>query len=421
MYFAKFFQSRREKRIDAGELAARLRREAAPLAEDFARRFHSGRMGVSSVLENYVSQMLLSTALFLEGSTDVPGLGLRFPQNREETLADLRREFAIFREILYDLVRPGEILHIDAARLLGAVCEMALSRATDEFLRYSSNEVMHQRKAQLWLEDILRRVPSPLLLFDPKTRRAFFVNEAAKRGLGFDYTGNTSGSRVKVFDDAGLPLKPEMFPSARALRGEQLNGEEFSVDTPDGLRNIKVYTEQLDEKQGRPPAVLLLLHNITELKLTAAELERTRTELREMADSMPQIVWTATPDGKLDYLNRGWMDYCGTDFMANPAEAWAAAIHPEDLEPTQRRWNECVASGRHFENEFRLRAADGSFSWYMGRATPVLGANGRVRKWYGTNTNIHDLRVLRDEVPRGKRPAGAGDGQRGNRYVVPRS
>jgi PAS domain S-box-containing protein len=152
-------------------------------------------------------------------------------------------------------------------------------------------------------------------------------------------------------------------------------------------------------------AVLIDLHEKNEqLRLQAeqlalqelAELRRASTErYRQLADAMPQIVWTADPAGKTTYLNRRFAEYTGVRLDGDPV-AWVEFVHPEDVAETLRRRRRTLASGDVFQVEYRFRAADGSYRWHLGRAVPIRGADGTIEFWIGTATDIHDQKRIEE-------------------------
>jgi PAS domain S-box-containing protein len=101
-------------------------------------------------------------------------------------------------------------------------------------------------------------------------------------------------------------------------------------------------------------------------------------------DALPGLVWTALPDGQVDFLNRQWCEFTGSD----QRDQWQAAIHPDDLTELLPRWRLVLASGDSTEIDVRLRRADGAYRWFLFRARPLRGASGQVVKWCGLYTDI---------------------------------
>ncbi|MFO0951464.1 MAG: PAS domain S-box protein [Isosphaeraceae bacterium] len=118
---------------------------------------------------------------------------------------------------------------------------------------------------------------------------------------------------------------------------------------------------------------------------------------RLLADSMPEIVWTASPCGHRDYVNRRWLEYSGLEVHASLGRDWLAAVHPSDLADFLRQWDRSVASSLRFEVEYRLRRSDGAYRWFLSCAEPVLDAGGRVVRWVGTCTDVDDRRAAIEE------------------------
>jgi PAS domain S-box-containing protein len=127
-------------------------------------------------------------------------------------------------------------------------------------------------------------------------------------------------------------------------------------------------------------------------KQELAELRRESEErYRFLAEAQPDQIWTALPNGELDYVNQRVLDYLGTSFSKMVEAGWANVMHPDDLPRTIELWQRALDTGQQYENEIRLRrASDGSYRWHLTRAVPMRSRSGEVVKWFGSNTDIHD-------------------------------
>ena len=105
---------------------------------------------------------------------------------------------------------------------------------------------------------------------------------------------------------------------------------------------------------------------------------------------IPGLVWTARPDGRIDFLNQRWREYTGLTLEQAGGWGWRAAIHPEDLFGLVNYWKSMLASGKPREAEARLRRFDGTYRWFLFCSVPWRDGLGLVRKWYGTLTDIED-------------------------------
>jgi PAS domain S-box-containing protein len=122
------------------------------------------------------------------------------------------------------------------------------------------------------------------------------------------------------------------------------------------------------------------------------ELQQSGPEFRQLAEALPQLVWTCRPDGTDEYLNRQWCDYTGTTLEEVNAGLFTEVVHPDDYKPTLEKWSRSLATGEPFETEYRLRrASDGEYRWFLARALPLRNGDGEIVRWVGACTDIHDL------------------------------
>jgi PAS domain S-box-containing protein len=116
------------------------------------------------------------------------------------------------------------------------------------------------------------------------------------------------------------------------------------------------------------------------------------SDIRRVVDALPGLVWTALPNGHIDFLNQGWCDYTGLDLAEACGQGWQSAIHPEDLLEFVERWRSTLVSCESGEIEARLQRFDGEYRWFNFRTCPIADASGRVVKWCGINVDIEDRR-----------------------------
>jgi len=124
-------------------------------------------------------------------------------------------------------------------------------------------------------------------------------------------------------------------------------------------------------------------------------------ELRLVIDSIPAMVWSVLPDGRVEFLNRRWLEYSGLSLDAALQQP-TGTVHPDDLARVMDAWSTSMAQREPFETELRLRRADGKYCWFLVRTVPLLDAGGNVVKWYGTSTDIEG-RKRADEAVRDNR------------------
>jgi PAS domain S-box-containing protein len=130
-----------------------------------------------------------------------------------------------------------------------------------------------------------------------------------------------------------------------------------------------------------------------------AELQASEEKYRMLTELMPQIVWTARGDGTIDYLNERWYEYTGLTPTASRTSGWQAVLQTEDFDRRVARWSQAVRSGERYEVEYRLRrGTDEAYRWHLERGLPMRDSAGSVVRWFGTSTDIHDQRVLEEQL-----------------------
>jgi hypothetical protein len=128
------------------------------------------------------------------------------------------------------------------------------------------------------------------------------------------------------------------------------------------------------------------------------EKERRELPLHGVMDAIPGLVWSALPNGDVEFCNQRWLEYTGMSFHQIKGWGWAAAIHPEDIADLRERWQAALTQSVPFEAEARMRSADGSHRWFLFQAVPLRDSGGRIIRWYGTNTDIEELKVAQEEL-----------------------
>ncbi|MBV8904198.1 MAG: PAS domain-containing protein, partial [Acidobacteriia bacterium] len=158
---------------------------------------------------------------------------------------------------------------------------------------------------------------------------------------------------------------------------------------------------------GRIQYVIHRVEDVTEfVRLQESEVQRKRDEealqeseqeLRNLANSIPQLVWMAEPDGFIFWYNQRWYEFTGTTPEQMAGWGWQRVHDPEILPQVLERWTTSLLTGTPLDMEFPLRGADGVFRWFLTRVTPSRNVEGHIVRWFGTNTDIDELRRIREE------------------------
>lgn len=141
---------------------------------------------------------------------------------------------------------------------------------------------------------------------------------------------------------------------------------------------------------GAVTGILIQGHDVTDHKQTEEKLKASEARFRTIADAMPQMVWSTLPDGFHDYYNHQWYAFTGVPEGSTDGEAWQGMFHPDDQAMARERWHHSLDTGETYEIEYRLRHHTGEYRWVLGRALPVRDEAGRIIRWMGTCTDIHD-------------------------------
>jgi len=130
----------------------------------------------------------------------------------------------------------------------------------------------------------------------------------------------------------------------------------------------------------------------------ASALRKSEDRYRFLAETIPVQIWTSRPDGLLDYVSSRAVRELGISMDRLLSEGWKNVVHPEDLDRAVERWLASLSTGEIYEVEFRLKLADGSYSWYLARAVAQRDESGAIVEWLGTNTNIAEQRETQRRI-----------------------
>jgi PAS domain S-box-containing protein len=128
------------------------------------------------------------------------------------------------------------------------------------------------------------------------------------------------------------------------------------------------------------------------------ELRASEERYRFLAETLPALVWSSTPEGHRDYHNHRWEEYTGLPAEASGGDGWVNCLHPDDRPRSLERWQRALDTGTKYQTEHRLRRADGVYRWFLAQAVPMWGADGEVLRWFGTATDIDDQKRLQHEL-----------------------
>ncbi|MEO8046627.1 MAG: PAS domain S-box protein [Nitrospirota bacterium] len=184
----------------------------------------------------------------------------------------------------------------------------------------------------------------------------------------------------------------------RLSGGETLREYPARIRCKDGsILNVLINSNVLFE-EGKFIHTRCFTRDVTERKRAEAALQESEDRLRTMADNISQFAWTADTTGWIFWYNQRWYEYTGTTFEEMKGWGWKTVHHPDHLDRVVIKWRHAYTTGEPWEDTFPLRAHDGTYRWFLSRALPIRDAEGRITRWFGTNTDITELREAQNSL-----------------------
>lgn len=172
----------------------------------------------------------------------------------------------------------------------------------------------------------------------------------------------------------------------------------FAHKSKDHSQYADITYKRMNTPTGEAYGIFVFATDVTEKVHARKHIQESETEFRALAEVMPQIIFTANPNGEIIYFNERWEDYTGATAQESLGKNWHLFHHPDDIKAINKSWKESIQNGTPYQIEFRLRGNDGLFRWFLARALPMKDEFGRITKWIGTNTDIHEQKALSQKL-----------------------
>ena len=250
------------------------------------------------------------------------------------------------------------------------------------------------RKSEELFRLAVDSMPDALGIYDAE-RRYKFINAAGLRRMGRPLEALVGRRVEEIYDEE---TRSVFWPSLmRTYETGETQTVECTLNMPMGRYDLIVtFVPML--KDGQVYQVLNFTFNITERKRAEEALRASEEQFRTLADSIPNLAWWANADGYITWYNRRWYEYTGTTSEQMEGWGWQSVHDPNVLPKVLERWQASIATGEPFDMEFPLRGADGIFRSFLTRVLPLKDADGKVLRWFGTNTDISALKLAEEAL-----------------------
>jgi PAS domain S-box-containing protein len=225
-----------------------------------------------------------------------------------------------------------------------------------------------------------------------------FWSDGIYRLLGYEprSVSSTAEAFMQAVHPDDLDRAVQVFRQATSQVGDFYN--EFRILRRDGaVRWLASRGTSIADGRGLIHRVVGINIDITDRKNTEEALRQSEARFRQLANTLPQMVWTTRADGTADYFNERWYEFTGSPRDLIGDASFLPYMHPDDHEPMLAAWYTAVRKGKPYEVEYRLRhGATGAWRWFLARGLPLRNSAGEVESWFGTSTDIHEIKEARD-------------------------
>jgi PAS domain S-box-containing protein len=254
------------------------------------------------------------------------------------------------------------------------------------------------RDGERRFRDLLINTPAAIALLRGPEHVFEIVNNEYLAIVGRAHESELLGRRVidvfpEIVSQGYTDILDNVFRTATPfIAREKFITFERAGTTPAEIYLNFVYQPVMND-EGATEAILFHGADVTDLVNARKVSEAGERQLRTLAETIPQLVWSCRPDGTCDYLSRQWIVYTGIDEADQLGLGWLDVLHPDDRDRTYECWNAAVEDRGVYDIEYRLRRFDGAYRWFKTRGTPVRNEDGAVVRWFGTCTDIEDQKL----------------------------
>jgi PAS domain S-box-containing protein len=315
-------------------------------------------------------------------------------------LATLLGALAAASVFLYQQTSPPiPYLHVAVGFYLFMLTGAIISGLSESLHRSRRRVAASERRYAVTLGSI----GDAVIATDPQAR-VTFLNPVAQALTGWPLADAIGRPLSEVFRIVNEQTRQSVEdPAARVLRSGAVVGlaNHTALLARDGRETpIDDCGAPIIDERGRIAGVVLVFRDVTQRRRAeeAEAFRQSEQRWRSLTEALPQLVWSAMPDGACDYFSSQWTEHTGIPEAELLGWQWMETLHPEDREPTRHFWLESVAGRHPYDVEYRVRRRDGEHRWFKTRGVPIRDSEGKIIKWFGTCTDITDLRQTEEAL-----------------------
>lgn len=282
-------------------------------------------------------------------------------------------------------------------------------KAEEKYQR--AKQELHINLAQL--EAMITHLPQALLIFnrDGELRRANPAAEALHAQRMLTPPSDEETHFLRLRDAQGKDIEAGQWPLEKALRGEEV--VDFMAELVEGEAKDKNSAAETSSwhcfnavpvfsRSGQLIAIIMTIHDITVMKKIEIALRESELGYRQLADSMPHIVWISNALGEPTFFNKRWYEFAGHILGSEGGQPrWETLIHPDDMPLIRERYWWGIQNGQAFEAQIRLKnRLTATYEWHLVKAVPARSEQGQIMRWYGTSTDIQHQKMVEERLRR---------------------
>ena len=285
-------------------------------------------------------------------------------------------------------------IHIETGAIAGLYC--ACTETTSQVLGERNHVAENER-----LKRLFQQAPGYITITRGPEHRFELANDSYYTLVGKrELIGKTAREAFPELVNQGFyELLDDVFKSGKPFIGRAVPIK-LVRDAENGLeqRFIDFVNQPIRNLQGEITGIFVEGSDVTESVVTARAVRASELKLRQLANTMPNLAWMANPDGYIHWYNDRWYEFTGTSEEQMLGWGWESVHDPEFLPKVVETWKASLVSGESWELTFPLRSADGTFRTFFTRAAPLKDENGDILQWFGTNTDVTEIKDGQDQL-----------------------